>query len=117
MAGSPSTGRYEKIYAVIRKIPRGKVGTYGQVALLAGIPGAARQVGYALHALPGDGDVPWHRVINAQGKISPRTGSDHDVEQRILLESEGIIFDQRGRIPLDTFQWDPLRRSSRRTPG
>jgi len=102
-------GVYEKYYAVIRKIPRGKVATYGQIAILSGASGAARQVGYALNALPGDGDVPWHRVVNAQGKISQRTRTDHHMEQRKLLEAEGISFDDNGRILLDSYQWDPAR--------
>lgn len=97
---------YEQYYEVIRRIPRGKVATYGQVAVLAGKAGAARQVGYALHALPGDGDVPWHRVVNARGEISLRTTSDHHDEQRTLLEKEGIQFDKGGRIDLTHYQWD-----------
>ena len=65
-------GNYARIYAVIRRIPFGKVATYGQVAELAGLPGHARQVGYALHALPSATAVPWHRVINAAGTVSRR---------------------------------------------
>ena len=97
---------YEAFYAVVRKIPRGRVATYGQIAALADRPGAARQVGYALNALPGDGDVPWHRVINAQGRISPRSANDHDTEQRMLLEAEGVIFGPDGRISLERFRWE-----------
>ena len=61
---------YSRIYAVVRRIPRGRVATYGQVAELAGLPGHARQVGYALHALPRGTTVPWHRVLNARGALS-----------------------------------------------
>ena len=69
----PGRGNYARIYAVIRRIPRGRVATYGQVAELAGLPGHARQVGYALHALPAATAVPWHRVINAAGGVSLRS--------------------------------------------
>lgn len=102
-----SHASYETYYGLIRRIPEGRVATYGQIAALAGLPGAARQVGYALHALPGDGDVPWHRVVNAQGRISPRSGNDHDTQQRRMLENEGIEFDERGRVMMDLYQWDP----------
>jgi methylated-DNA-protein-cysteine methyltransferase-like protein len=87
-----------RIYEAVRRIPRGRVSTYGDVAAAAGLPGHARQVGYALAALEtgGEGpreDVPWHRVVNAKGRISPR-GSDRSVEalQRALLRSEGVRF-------------------------
>ncbi len=79
--------------------------TYGQVAELAGLPGHARQVGYALHALPAGTAVPWHRVINAQGEVSPRTGGDSHELQRMLLEAEGVAFDARGRVDLKRFRW------------
>jgi methylated-DNA-protein-cysteine methyltransferase-like protein len=59
--------RYQLIYSVIKRIPRGRVATYGQIAEIAGIGGHARQVGYALHALPSDSGVPWHRVVNSFG--------------------------------------------------
>src|SRR5262245_49503146 len=98
---------YEQIYAVIRRIPRGRVATYGQVAVLARIPLRARQVGYALHALPPGNSVPWHRVINAQGRISTRVGSDGDLIQRALLERERVSFDKTGRVNLELFQWRP----------
>ena len=98
---------YKKIYDVVKRVPKGRIATYGQVAWLAGLPGGARQVGYALHALPQTHDVPWHRVINAQGRISTRSSSDHDELQRILLEAEGVTFDERGRVALDRFRWEP----------
>jgi len=80
-----------RIYDAVRRIPRGRVSTYGDVAVAAGLPGHARQVGYALAALEPDSDVPWHRVVNAQGRISPR-GRDRSVEslQRALLRDEGV---------------------------
>ena len=97
---------YKEIYKIVRQIPRGKVATYGQVATLAGIDGHARQIGYALHALPGSLDVPWHRVVNAKGEVSPRTTSDSHELQRHLLEAEGVKFDGKGRVDLKTFRWD-----------
>lgn len=94
-------------YSIISHIPRGKVATYGQIALLAGMPGCARQVGYALHALPPDSPVPWHRVVNSRGEISlPNMDGSAD-RQRALLEEEGIVFNPDGRIPLYLFQWQP----------
>jgi methylated-DNA-protein-cysteine methyltransferase related protein len=105
----------ERIHAVVARIPRGRVATYGQVALLAGLPGHARQVGTALRHAP-DG-LPWQRVINARGEVSPRAGGLGWDEgwQRHLLEEEGVAFDARGRIDLERFGWDPGRVSSRRS--
>ncbi len=98
-----SSGRYQRIYAAVRRIPRGRVATYGQVAALAGLEGHARQVGYALHALPANSNVPWHRVINARGEISLRRGSDSHELQRMLLEAEGVKFDERDRVDLERY--------------
>jgi methylated-DNA-protein-cysteine methyltransferase-like protein len=99
---------YHAIYAVVDRIPEGRVATYGQVASLAGLPGRARLVGYALNALAGRSVIPWHRVVNAQGRVSPRSGgSGADMEQRLRLEHEGVGFDAGGRIPLDRFLWRP----------
>ena len=100
--------RYERIYAIIRRIPKGRVATYGQIAAIAGLPGHARQVGYALYALREGSTVPWHRVVNAQGRLSlGRVIPEGDVEQRIRLEIEGVQFDADGRIALGRFQWRP----------
>jgi methylated-DNA-protein-cysteine methyltransferase-like protein len=101
--------RYELIWSVVRKIPRGRVATYGQIAELAGLEGHARQVGYALHNLPEPNDVPWHRVINAQGEVSPRTGGDSHEWQRMLLQAEGVEFDGRGRVDLKRFRWTGVK--------
>ena len=99
---------YTRIYAVVRRIPRGRVATYGQVAELAGLAGHARQVGYALHALPAGTTVPWHRVLNARGALSLcRSGGQ--ITQRIRLEREGVCFDAGGRIQLERLQWRPNR--------
>ena len=95
----------ERICAVVRRIPRGKVATYGQVARLAGLPGRARQVGYALHALPRGTRVPWQRVVNAQGKVSLRRVPGAELTQRMLLLQEGVRFGGGGRIPLARFGW------------
>jgi methylated-DNA-protein-cysteine methyltransferase-like protein len=96
--------RYDLIYKTVKKIPRGRVATYGQIAELAGLEGHARQVGYALHNLPGASDVPWHRVINAKGEISPRSGGDSHELQRMLLEAEGVGF-VGDRVDLKRFRW------------
>lgn len=96
---------YDKIYEVVRQIPPGKVATYGQIADLAGLPRQARLVGYALHNTPKDSDIPWQRVINAKGEISIY-GDDQWIDyHRSILESEGIIFNDKGKISLKMFQW------------
>ncbi len=97
---------YERIYATVRQIPPGCVSSYGRIAALAGLPGQARLVGYALHALrtsTGGDEVPWWRVINAAGYIS---NAYEPALQRTLLESEGVIFDARERIDLKRFLWE-----------
>lgn len=98
--------RYELIWSVVRRIPRGKVATYGQVAEIAGLEGHARQVGYALHNLPEASDAPWHRVVNARGEISARSGGDSHELQRMLLEGEGVVFDAKGRLDLARYRWN-----------
>ena len=105
--------RYQIIHAVVRRIPRGRIATYGQIAEIAGLEGHARQVGYALHNLPERSDVPWHRVVNARGEISARTSGDSHELQRMLLEAEGVEFDARGRMELEKYRW---KVRSRRTP-
>lgn len=97
--------RYELIWSAVRKIPRGRVATYGQIAELAGLEGHARQVGYALHNLPEASGVPWHRVVNARGEVSPRSAGDSHELQRMLLEAEGVAFDAKGRIDLAKCKW------------
>src|SRR5260370_39557830 len=91
--------RYEKIYVVVSRIPRGRVATYGQVARLAGLAGQARMVGYALSALETGSRIPWHRVVNAAGEISlRRDGGPAGRLQRALLQRGRVRFDRRGRI-------------------
>jgi len=102
---------HARIYAVVRRIPRGRVATYGQIAQLAGFPRQPRLTGYALHASTDD-RVPWHRVINARGRISLRARPGAASEQRALLEVEGIEFGADGRVSLSAYQWRPRRRPS-----
>lgn len=99
---------YEIIYATVRQIPYGKVATYGQIAELSNLPRRARLVGYALFRVAPDADVPWHRVINAQGTISEspfRQGNDY--LQRSLLEAEGVEFSPAGKVDLRKYRWQP----------
>ena len=96
---------YQSIYSVVRRIPRGRVASYGQVAAEAGLPNAARQVGYALHALPDGSAVPWTRVVNAQGAISLR--NHHALTQRMLLAREGVRFNARERVELAQLEAPP----------
>lgn len=101
-------GSFERIYSVVSRIPRGRVATYGQVARLAGLPGRARLVGYALGALGDRSRVPWHRVVNAEGRVSiRRDASPMAIVQRLRLERERVRFDPRQRVPLDRFRWRP----------
>ena len=103
---------YEKIYAVVRRIPKGRVSTYGDVARIAGLPRQARLVGYALHALTTGTAVPWHRVINAQGKLSlARGNASGGVTQRLKLEREGVRVDAGGRVSLERYRWKPSGKS------
>ena len=95
---------YDSIYAWVRRVPEGKVATYGQIAGLAG-KCSARQVGYAMAALPGDSGIPWHRIINSQGRISLRAGSEGHYLQRILLEAEGIVFSEDDKIDMAEYRW------------
>jgi methylated-DNA-protein-cysteine methyltransferase-like protein len=98
----------ERILAVVRRVPRGRVATYGQVARLAGLNGHARLVGYALSALEEGSRVPWHRVVNARGRISIRGDGGHmAVVQRLLLGRERVRFDTGQAIDLDVFRWRP----------
>jgi methylated-DNA-protein-cysteine methyltransferase-like protein len=98
---------YRRIYAVVARVPRGRVATYGQIATLARLPRHARLVGYALNVLPADSDLPWHRVVNAKGQVSPRANAlGHEELQARLLAREGVRMID-GAIPLDRFQWRP----------
>lgn len=107
MSARRRSATYERIYATVTRIPRGRVATYGQVAALSGLPGRARQVGYALAALAPSTAVPWQRVVNAAGAISLRP-MNGGISQRLLLEREGVRF-AADRIPLETYLWRPRR--------
>jgi methylated-DNA-protein-cysteine methyltransferase-like protein len=101
------TNFYQQVYALVRQVPAGTVVTYGQVAALLGSPRAARAVGYALRYLPAGSDVPWHRVINHRGGISPRFPAESPLLQRLLLEAEGITFDAADCVDLSRYRWQP----------
>lgn len=105
MRAQSDEGLYPRIYAIVCQIPPGRVATYGQIAALVGPPCDARLVGWAMAALPSGTDVPWQRVINAQGKISLRKYSRGHELQRRRLEAEGVRFDERGRIDLARYGW------------
>ena len=92
------------IWQIVKLIPHGNVATYGQVAQLSGLPRGARRVGAALKAAPPNATLPWHRVVNAQGKISLPQGSDAYAAQKNRLEREGVSF-VNGRIKLDVYGW------------
>ncbi len=92
-----------QIFAVIHQIPHGKVSTYGDIAHFAGFKGYARQVGHILKNLPKGSNLPWHRVINSKGELS-LIGERYAI-QRELLEEEGVVFNQRGKIALKQFRW------------
>lgn len=102
---------YDLIYAIVRQVPRGQVATYGQIARIAGRC-SAQMVGFALAALPAfrdretSADVPWQRIINAKGMISPHGFGMGSRVQQDLLEEEGIIFNEQGIIDLAVFGWD-----------
>lgn len=98
---------YQRVWAFVAEVPRGRVVTYGQVAVVLGAPAAARAVGYALRALPHDTETPWWRVINAKGGISLR-GRGHGADlQRELLEGEGVVFDAADTVDLRVYRWWP----------
>jgi len=95
--------KYEEIYAVVKRIPRGRVASYGRVARVVGC--GAREVGYAMAAAPDGWAIPWWRVINRRGEISARKGGDGEARQRRRLLDEGVVFDARGRVDFARFGW------------
>jgi len=99
---------FQQVYRVVQRIPEGKVATYGQIAAILGNPRAARTVGWALHALPEGSDVPWHRVINAQGRVSDSCQERESSEQRRRLEAEGVVFGPNDRVDLAASRWEGL---------
>jgi methylated-DNA-protein-cysteine methyltransferase-like protein len=108
--------RYEQIYEAVRRIPPGKVATYGQIAKIVGRC-TARMVGYAMAALPWGVEVPWQRVINHKGEISARSRGDGVLRQRRLLQKEGIRFDRKGRVNLKKVRWAGPESSASRPEG
>ena len=108
-ANKKPAGRNERVWSVVLAIPEGQVLTYKNVAKLAGIagPSGARQVGYAMAQIPAELDIPWHRVINSKGAVSPRANPDGSRYQRELLVEEGVEFDINGRVDLEKFMWIP----------
>ena len=111
-----SRATYPRVYAVVMRIPRGRVATYGQVAAVAGMPHAPRVAGYALHALPPGSPVPWHRVVAAGGRLSlGKLDPSGALTQRMRLEHEGVRFDARGCVNMDKHTWRPRARAATRT--
>jgi len=105
---------FEKIYRLVLRIPRGRVMTYGQIARLLEERYSPRLVGWAMHATPHDErNIPWHRVINSRGAVSTGRVILHEPElQRLMLEAEGVVFDDRGHCDLSSFQWSPRQRTA-----
>jgi methylated-DNA-protein-cysteine methyltransferase-like protein len=97
---------HQRAIEIIRRIPKGKVATYGQIAAYAGSGRAARQVAYILHSSSGKENLPWHRVVNGKGGISLKSGSGYEI-QKELLKKEGIIFKEDNCIDLKRFLWQP----------
>lgn len=104
---TPPANFYEAVYRLVRKIPRGRVMTYGQIATILGCPRASRAVGYAMRASGRQDDVPWQRVINGKGQISAKTEVERPVLQKMLLESEGVKFDASETCNLKRLRWEP----------
>ncbi len=101
---SPIPSLHERIYELVRQIPAGKVATYGQIARLAG-GCSARIVGYAMAGVPDGSNVPWQRVINSKGRVSPRGEGPGSLIQEQILREEGVQFDPTGKIDLAKFCW------------
>lgn len=100
----PRSAVYEQVYEVVMQIAYGTVASYGQVSML--VPGSTpRLVGYAMASAPPGMELPWHRVINSRGKISPRDSGSGADEQRIMLEEEGVAFDEKGCIDFGLYGW------------
>ena len=98
-------GWYARVAALVSRVPAGAVTTYGDVASALGAPRAARQVGWALAALPEGTEVPWQRVINVKGTISFKGDTARGILQRALLEGESIVFDEHGRVQLASLRY------------
>ena len=97
---------FEKVYAIVRRIPAGSVATYGQIARLMGNPRLSRAVGYAMHSAPAD--VPCHRVVNREGCLCAAFEPMGEETHRLLLEAEGVPFRGDGTVNLDACRWSGL---------
>lgn len=104
MAQNSPPNYFTQVYTFVAQIPHGKVATYGQIAALTGHPRGARTVGWALHSLPCATNLPWHRVVNSQGRISTGEIGPQPALQQHLLEQEGVEFTPDGKIDLERFQ-------------
>ena len=103
----PAADWLQSVWLLVKLIPQGKVATYGQIAALLGHPRHARHVGRALRLTPKHVDVPWHRVVGSQGRSVFDLGTENALIQRARLESEGVIFNDRDRINLKIYRWQP----------
>ena len=104
------TSFHQRVVAIIKKIPKGKVATYGQIAALAGSPRAVRQVVRILHSSSQKEQLPWHRVVNRQGRISLKPGSGYEI-QKALLKEEGVTFGSSDDIDFERYLWSPPLRN------
>jgi methylated-DNA-protein-cysteine methyltransferase related protein len=102
----------ERVYRIVRRIPRGRVMTYGQIAVMLGEGYTPRTVGFVMHN--SDDRTPWHRVINSQGRCSTTKVVLPGDKQQRMLEHEGVKFDQNGRVDLATYLWKPKRRNTKK---
>ncbi len=106
MTARKASGAWQGVYALVRRIPEGRVMNYGQIARLLEPPLSARAVGWAMHSCPPG--TPWHRVVSATGECSTdRLASHPSGLQRALLEAEGVRFGSSGRVDMDRFRWNP----------
>ena len=113
MPTSSPSPTVELVYAVVKRVPAGRVATYGQIAKLIGFPKHSRYIGFALRQLPAGNRIPWHRIVNSKGEIAARSSRtadrDCESEQHWRLQDEGIEFDDAGRVSLKKYQWKPRR--------
>ena len=103
---SMTTSFHQRVIEIIKQIPKGKVATYGQIAAYVGSPRAARQVVRTLHSSSRKEDLPWHRLVNSQGRISLKPNQGYEI-QKTLLMKEGVVFDLQDNIDFDRYLWTP----------
>ncbi len=97
---------YQKVYEIVRRVPKGCVASYGQIARMAGSPRASRAVGYALHVNPMPGVIPCHRIVNREGRLAPAFAFGGTDAQRKLLEAEGVKVDEEGYVDIEKYCWN-----------